>query len=367
MLHDFLTRERNTILLVAKQKAIDAKWARMASDNAEEGWGAFYDELTGLLKGDEASETTADKIAPMVAAEKQGKEYLRLGYAISEVVQSYSIIHQAIMESASKLGFDITPEELQKLNLSLDIAVADVVIDFEKVQTAAEDLHTATQDQAETERLGFLAHELRNSLQSATITLQMVEGGIVDVKSKTGQMLQSSLHRMSELIDRALAEVRMRLQPDAHLKKVRVNDILNEVEVTAKFMARQRKLNLRMQGPSTLEVLVDRHLFVSALSNLVQNALKFTKPDGTIRVCARQEGERVVIEVEDECGGLPEGKIEELFMPGVKKSEDQSGLGLGLAISKQAIERNKGELRVENLPSKGCIFIIDLPRVAAIR
>ncbi len=361
MLHDFLTRERETILATAKQKAIDAKWARMASDNAEEGWGAFYDELTGIMKDEEPAKTAEEKIAPLIIAEKPGKQYLRLGFAISEVVQSYGIIHQAIVESAAKLGFLISPEELAKLNLSLDIAVADVVIDFEKVQTAAELLHTATQDQAETERLGFLAHELRNSLQSATITLQLVESGVVLVNSKTGQMLQASLHRMSELIDRALAEVRMRIEPNAHLKLVRVNDILNEVEVTASYLARQRDLKLRMQGPSSLHVLVDRHLFVSAVANLVQNALKFTHAGGAINVRAYKKDDRVLIEIEDECGGLPEGQIEELFIPGVKKAEDRSGLGLGLAISKQAIERNKGELRATNVPDKGCIFVIDMP------
>ncbi len=121
-----------------------------------------------------------------------------------------------------------------------------------------------------------------------------------------------------------------------------------------------------MQGFSNLEVDVDRQLFVSALANLVQNAIKFSKPGGTIHVRTRQEGDRILTEVEDECGGLPEGKIDELFESGVQKGKDRSGMGLGLAISKQAIERNLGEIRVENLPGKGCIFIIDLPKAAAV-
>jgi signal transduction histidine kinase len=115
-----------------------------------------------------------------------------------------------------------------------------------------------------------------------------------------------------------------------------------------------------MQGFSDIEVDVDRQLFVSSLANLVHNALRFTKPGGTVQVRARGVDDRILIEVEDECGGLPESKIEELFETGFQKSPGIAGLGL--AISRQAVELNNGILRAENIPGKGSIFIIDLPR-----
>jgi signal transduction histidine kinase len=355
MLHDFLTRERNTILGVAKQKAHDSKWSRMSSGSVEEGWGIFYDELTGLLTPAAIKSDDKGAVSPVAMGEKQSKQYTHLGYAISEVVQSYTIIYQAITESAANLHYEISPPELQQLNLSLDTAIAEVVAGFEKEQTEAQDLK-------EIERLGFLAHELRNSLQSATIALELIEGGTVRLDSKTGGVLQNSLQRMAELIDTALAEVRLRSEPDIHRRKIRTFEIMSEVGVTAGFQARSRNLILRMQGSSELVVLADRHLLISALANLVQNALKFTPSGGTVQVRTREEGNHILIEVEDECGGLPIGKIEELFETGVQKGADRTGLGLGLAISRQAIERNKGTLRAENFPGKGCKFIIDLPK-----
>ena len=363
MLYEFLTRERETILTVAKLKATESRWSRITSDAADDGWNVFYDDLTGLLKGEEAAKAVEVTTPAPITGEKKGKEYLRLGYAISEVVQTFSIIYQAITESATKLGFEITPPDFEKLNASFDTAVADVITEFGKVQTEAQQIKTEEQDQAEAERLGFLAHELRNSLQSATITLDMIEGGIIDVKSKTGGLLHSSLATMAELIDRALAEVRLRIEPAVHLRKVRVFEVMSELGATAGIQARSRKLTLQMQAGSGIEVMADRHLLISALSNLVQNAIKFSKPDGTIQVRAKVEGERMLIEVEDCCGGLPDGTIAELFEPGVQKSEDKTGLGLGLTISKQAVERNNGILRVRNLPGKGCIFTIDLPKL----
>jgi signal transduction histidine kinase len=355
MFHDFLTRERARILATAKQKAQDARWGRIRTDAEEEGWDFFYDELTDRFKsgGTAQLRSTGDNSA-IDDSPIKGKEYLRLGYAITEAVQSYNIIYLAITDSATEMNFEITEEEAATLKLSLDSSIAEVVAEFESAQKLK-------QGEKETERLGFLAHELRNSLQSASIALELVESGTVGLQSKTGALLRSSLQRMAELIDTALTGVRLQVEPEVNLERIAVYAVMSEVEATATFQSKERGLHLRMQAYSALEVMVDRPLFVSALSNIVQNALKFTQPGGAISVSARKDGERILIEVEDQCGGLPDGKIEELFEPGVQKGADRTGVGLGLAITRQALERNNGQLRVTNMPGKGCIFTIDLP------
>jgi signal transduction histidine kinase len=73
----------------------------------------------------------------------------------------------------------------------------------------------------------------------------------------------------------------------------------------------------------------------------------------------------VLIEVEDECGGLPEGQTEDLFGVFEQRSADRSGLGVGLAIARASVEMNGGEIRVRDLPGRGCIFTIELPRLPA--
>ena len=62
---------------------------------------------------------------------------------------------------------------------------------------------------------------------------------------------------------------------------------------------------------------------------------------------------------------LPEGKTEELFTPFVQRGFDRSGFGLGLAITKDAVEALKGSVQVSNLPGKGCVFMVLLPRLPA--
>jgi signal transduction histidine kinase len=69
--------------------------------------------------------------------------------------------------------------------------------------------------------------------------------------------------------------------------------------------------------------------------------------------------------VEDECGGLPEGRTEDLFGAFEQRGVDRSGLGVGLAIARASVEINGGEIRVRDLPGQGCIFTIDVPRLPA--
>jgi signal transduction histidine kinase len=98
---------------------------------------------------------------------------------------------------------------------------------------------------------------------------------------------------------------------------------------------------------------------------LVQNAFKFTREGGSVTLRARATMTRVSIGVEDECGGLPSGKHEELFRPFEQQGADRGGLGLGLTICKRAAEANAGRIRVHDLPAKGCVFTLDLPRQPA--
>jgi signal transduction histidine kinase len=70
----------------------------------------------------------------------------------------------------------------------------------------------------------------------------------------------------------------------------------------------------------------------------------------------------VRIEIEDECGGLPSGNVHELFRPFEQRSADRTGLGLGLAFSRWGAEANHGRISTRNLPDKGCVFAVDLPR-----
>ena len=110
----------------------------------------------------------------------------------------------------------------------------------------------------------------------------------------------------------------------------------------------------------------DRQILAAAVGNLLQNAFKFSRAHGHVSLAITATVDRVLIDVEDECGGLPPGKAEELFLPYQQRSADRTGLGLGLTISRKGVEANGGVLRVRDLPGRGCVFTIDLPRIVAV-
>jgi signal transduction histidine kinase len=70
-----------------------------------------------------------------------------------------------------------------------------------------------------------------------------------------------------------------------------------------------------------------------------------------------------LVEVEDECGGIPQGKSDLFQVFGDRRGSDRSGLGLGLSIARKAVRAHGGEIR--NIPGKGCVFIIDVPLATA--
>jgi signal transduction histidine kinase len=114
----------------------------------------------------------------------------------------------------------------------------------------------------------------------------------------------------------------------------------------------------------TLGIAVDRELLFSALRNLLENAFKFTAPHTEVAVTAYAAADRIRIDVEDHCGGLPDGDVERMFVPFAQHGSDRSGLGLGLSICRRNVEANGGTLGVRDVPGSGCIFTIELPRHA---
>jgi hypothetical protein len=148
-----------------------------------------------------------------------------------------------------------------------------------------------------------------------------------------------------------------------NMERVVLGELIEEVEIGASMIAQARGLCLtRTPADPSIIVEADRQILAGALSNLVQNALKFTRPTTTVAIRARTTTDRVLIEVEDECGGLPPGKAEDLLRPFVQLGDDRTGLGLGLSICRRAAKSMGGELHIRDLPGKGCIFTIDLPK-----
>ncbi len=165
------------------------------------------------------------------------------------------------------------------------------------------------------------------------------------------------------LVNRSLTEVR--LDADLlHLARVTLAEFVEETEVAATLQAREYDVELSVPTVDrSLAVQIDRQVLAGALANLLQNAFKFTRRHGCVSLRAHGSAGRVFIDVDDECGGLPSGTAEGLFAAYEQRSDNRSGIGLGLSIARRAVEANGGALRVLDRAPIGCRFTIDLPAV----
>jgi len=359
VLFEFLNEHKKEIIELCQQKVRAASESKPTSPLLDQGLPIFYDELTTVLRqiavtSPGGSARDVENQISMGGAAAHGKESLRLGYSISQVVHAYGAVCQAITEYAQVKSFEITALEFHDLNFSLDLGIAEAVTEFEKTQSTMTRLK-------EVERLGFLIHEIGNSLVSATLAHEMIKQGHVANAGSTSKLLTDAHERMRHLLNGSMAEIRLRSHKPQKIR-VRLMDIIAEVEAMTLVMENSNKVHFEIHVDPTIQFSTDRHLVFTALSNVVSNAMKFTKEDSTVRIYGKEFGSRILIEVEDECGGLPAGNPEDLFKTFVQRGTSKVGLGLGLSLSRKAIELISGKLTVRNIPGQGCIFTIDLPK-----
>lgn len=225
----------------------------------------------------------------------------------------------------------------------------------------------ATQDQETargTARLRFFAHELRNLTHTALLAYEVLKTGDVGIGGSTGRVLGRALAGLQVLIEHSLDEVRL-TRGIQHRQVFAVCEFIAEIGSAATLEGNARNIRLIIAPPENVSIDADRRVLAAAVTNLLQNAFKFTRPGTSVTLRVRASDESVFIEIEDECGGLPVGDVEELFRrPYIQLGGDRSGLGIGLAYSRWGVEANYGRLSARSLPGRGCIFTIDLPRVA---
>jgi signal transduction histidine kinase len=361
MLHEFLTLHRDEIIVRTRHKVAQRTAPRPTEAELEHGVPLFLTQLAETLLGEQETPArpTSEKMARSAA--RHGGELRRAGFTVAQVVHDYGDVCQAVTELAIELRLPITNDEFKTLNRCLDEAIAQAVTEY------AHQRELSLSDRG-TERLGFFAHELRNLLANALLAFEVLKSGTVGVGGSTGAVLGRNLVALRDLIDRSLATVR--LEAGLHRREhVPLAHLMEEVEAAAAIEAKARGVQLTVTPTDpTVALDVDRQLIAAALANLIQNAFKFSRPKGHIvlRTDVHTATGRVLIEVEDECGGLPPGQAEDLFRPFEQHDSDRSGLGLGLTIARDSVQANGGLIRARSLPGRGCVFTIDLPRLTIV-
>ncbi len=372
-MHSFLHDNRGELIARCQAKVAMRPQRAATLQQFANGIPMFLDQLTRTLLAEEAGNaaegtlisgpaggdaTALSQIG--VTATAHGNELMKLGLTIDQVVHAYGDLCQAISDLAIERQEPFSVDQFRTLNRCLDNAIADAVNEFSVRQLVdISSQHAAS----ENERLGVLVHELRNSLQTATLAFAALESGTVAMGGSTGALMKRSLVTLSGLLDRALGEVRVQADTTEFIQAFQLAPFIADAKSIASLGASARGCLFAVPEVDTgVTIAGNRDHLLAALVNLLHNAFKFTHPDSLVTLRTQVVEDRVAIEVADHCGGLPIGFSEKMFKPFTQGSSDRSGLGLGLAIARRTIDAEGGSLTVQDLPGSGCIFTMSLPR-----
>lgn len=357
MLHEFVTSYRGAIIDRARLKLTARPRPPAQVQELDHGVTLFLTQLSDRLRSESAG-TGSSSRAIGAGATRHGRDLMALGFTVSQVVHDYGDICQAITELAIEHRTVITTDEFRMLNGCLDTAIAEAVTEHARI-TAESRSHE------EYERSGQLAHETRDLLNTALLAYHALKHGTVAINGSTGAVLGRSLMGLRDLVDSTLSDIRLGATTERRVRLL-VAPFLDDIRVGAQLNAESLGLTLALEpGDPAWAVTADPQILASAVTNLLNNAFKFTHPGGHVVLRARTPDDtRACIEVEDQCGGIPDS-VGDPFQPfSERRSHDRSGLGLGLSMARRAVTAHGGDIRVRNIPGTGCVFTIDLPLAA---
>ena len=216
-----------------------------------------------------------------------------------------------------------------------------------------------------------VSHELRTPVSSIKgYSETLLEGAMEDKENSRDflKIILSDANRLAVLINDLLELSRIesgKMMLD--LTPCRIDTVLKPVINGMKKQAENKSVRIINEVPDTLPaVLADEDKIAQILLNLIDNAIKYNRPGGSVRISAEEEKESVKITVSDTGIGIPEedlGRIFERFYRVDKaRSRDMGGTGLGLSIVKHIVQTHGGRIAVDSEPGKGSSFSFFLPK-----
>ena len=222
--------------------------------------------------------------------------------------------------------------------------------------------HSEQSTDRDNERVGFLVHEMRNLVNTAVVAFEVLKSGNVGVGGSTGAVLNRTLMGLRDLIARSLEEVRL-TNAVKNRKPILLSEFIDEIGAAAILEAGARGLKLIVRPyRRNLRLKPIKQILSAVVGNLLQNAFKFTRPDSTgdvKRSCQRRSRPHRGPGRMRRASGRMKGRSWSSFE---QRGADRTGLGIGLTFSRWGAEANGGRLYARNLPGKGCVFTLDLPR-----
>ena len=213
-----------------------------------------------------------------------------------------------------------------------------------------------------------VSHDLRTPLASLRAMVEAVNDGVVDdpptLRRYAGE-IRRSVDSLTLLVDDLFELVQIDAGAiEAESERVRLDEVVRSALATCEPQALKKGLVLEAEIDGAGGWLCSPRL-VRVLQNLLQNAIRHTPADGTVRMEARRGPAGLELVIEDTGEGIPAAALDQVFEPFWRgdRARSTSGSGLGLALAKRIVESLGGQIRVESEPAAGSRFAVVLPEI----
>ena len=222
-------------------------------------------------------------------------------------------------------------------------------------------------DAVRTDFVANISHELKTPVGAIAVLAEtIVDEDDLDVIHHLADRLVEEAHRAATSIDDLLELSRIELGGQAVRDRVSAASVLRDSVVRSLAAAEQRRIRLTLDEPSgEIWVKGDRRQLVSALSNLIDNAIKYSEAESEVRVSAPVADSSVHFTVADSGIGIPTRDlnriIERFYRVDRARSRETGGSGLGLAIVRHVATNHEGEVTVSSAEGEGSVFTLSIP------
>ena len=224
-------------------------------------------------------------------------------------------------------------------------------------------------DQSRQEFVSNVSHELKTPLTSMKVLADSLVGQEnvpVELYQEFMQDIAAEIDRESKIITDLLTLVKLNKKAsNMNIEQVNINELLDLILKRLRPIAAKRNIELILEGFRPVDAEIDETKLSLAISNLVENAIKYNKDEGWVRVSLNADHKYFYVTVTDSGRGIPEESIDHIFERFYRVDKSHSteieGTGLGLAITRSAIMMHHGAIRVKSQVGEGTTFSVRIP------
>ena len=242
-------------------------------------------------------------------------------------------------------------------------------LDKERIIVTVENITAKSRiETVQTDFVANLSHELKTPIGAVAALADSLNGETeTEVVWRLAERIVSESHRMARIVDDLLDLSRIEFSGTEDWAEVDLALVLIEVVSTNQHAAKRQGLGLSLTGAPKLEVLGDRSQLLSSMSNLVDNAIKYSEPGGVVAIQSSIVGQEVVVAITDHGIGISKQHQDRIFERFYRvdkaRSRATGGTGLGLSIVRHIVSEHGGTIEVVSEEGVGSTFTVPLPHV----